>query len=175
MDGVKIIDNFSSSDDRGSFTKIYNASNIENSIKPLPDWQEVYYSCSGLNVIRGIHFQLPPHDHCKLVHVMQGRVVDVIVDLRKNSPSYKKYIALELGENSESKKSVYIPKGMGHGFLSLSEHTTMIYLVSSLYNPCADTGIRWDTIGYDWMGVRAPVISSRDRSFISLDEFNSPF
>lgn len=171
MNDIKIIEAFHNEDARGGFVKFYSgdefrAAGIDFSVK------EIYYSVSAKNVIRGMHFQLPPYDHDKLVHVMSGKVMDVVVDLRKGSSSYGKYFTIQL--EGYSKRAVYIPRGFAHGFKSLENGTVMQYCVGSVYNREADSGIRYDSIGLDWECEEA-IVSDRDRSFISLAEFQTPF
>lgn len=168
---IKIINNFSAIDYRGEFTKIYNenefiAENIQMKVK------EIFYSVSHKNVIRGMHFQIPPYAHDKLIHVISGRVKDVIVDLRKNSENYLKYIELEL--SGENKQAIYIPKGFAHGFQCLEENTVMMYMVSEGYVPDSDAGIRWDSFGMDWK-TDNPIISEKDNNLPKIEEYNSPF
>lgn len=168
---IKIIENFYAADERGSFTKIFN-SELYESFHINTEIREEFYSISAKNAIRGIHFQTPPNGHDKLVHVIKGSVLDVAVDLRKSSKYYKKYVMLFL--KGEKPQTVYIPQGFAHGFKSLEEGTIMLYNVSAGYVKEADAGIRWDSIGLDW-GVEAPVVSERDKSFPTLEEFESPF
>lgn len=98
--------------------------------------------------------------------------MDVVVDLRKRSPTYKEHVVFELSE--EKANMVYIPKGMAHGFCVLSDQATMIYKVSTVYDSACDSGIRWDSLGIDWP-IADPVMSSRDQEFLPLDKFESPF
>ena len=121
-----------------------------------------------------MHFQLPPHDHEKLVFVPIGSIIDVVVDLRKNSSTYKKHISVELCE--ENKKSIYIPKGLAHGFKSLTDQTVTVYNVTSEYSKNEDEGIHFNSFGFDWE-VNDPIISNRDLDFQSLESFclKNPF
>lgn len=168
---IKIIDNFWAEDTRGKFIKVFNDDEFrKNGIRF--NMKETYYSYSGKNVIRGMHFQLPPYEHEKILHVLSGSVLDVIVDLRKDSPFFKKCIKIPL--SARKPQAIYIPKGFAHGFLSKEDNTVMLYYVSSCYHKDADSGIKWDTIGIEWE-TENPIISSRDSSFISLEEFVSPF
>lgn len=158
-------------DTRGRFVKVFHSQ--EFAARGLEmNFSEEYYSISNKNVIRGMHFQLPPNDHIKMVYCTAGRVMDVVVDLRKKSPTYKEYVVFELSE--EKANMVYIPKGMAHGFCVLSDQATMIYKVSTVYAPAYDSGIRWDSLGIDWP-IADPVMSSRDQEFLPLDKFESPF
>tara|TARA_B100000886_G_scaffold337611_1_gene298675 strand:- start:1640 stop:2176 length:537 start_codon:yes stop_codon:yes gene_type:complete len=166
-----LIDNFSSSDNRGNFIKTFN---YEDFLNNNIDFQikESYYSISKKNVIRGMHFQLPPYDHKKIVYVTEGEILDVIIDLRKKSPTYKRIFSTIL--SATNKKSIFIPRGCAHGFKSLKNNTITVYNVSSEYNYKSDTGIRYDSIMFDWDTIN-PIISNRDNSFEPLENFNSPF
>lgn len=171
IDGVFLLQNFIAKDERGYFVKTFHAKDFfQNDLET--EFRESYYSLSTKGVIRGMHFQLPPFDHNKLVYVTSGEILDVVVDLRKKSPTYGQYVTAKLCEGSDS---IYIPKGCAHGFLTVSEQALVVYNVSTEYQPSADAGIRWDTFGFEWLGVKEPVISQRDRSFSPMHEFKSPF
>ena len=119
-----------------------------------------------------MHFQLPPYQHAKIVFCPHGAILDVIIDLRKDSPTYKQYFHQELSEKNH--KAFFIPEGFAHGFKALTENAMTYYLVSSEYHKESDTGIRYDSFGFDW-DVKSPIISPRDLSFSSLENFQSPF
>jgi len=119
-----------------------------------------------------MHFQLPPFDQSKLAYIVSGKVLDVIVDLRKNSPTFGDYLSVELSEYNN--KSVYIPKGLAHGFGVISKSSTVIHLTTSEYSQKHDQGIRWDSFGMKWP-IEKPIVSDRDRDFKKLSEFDSPF
>lgn len=170
LPGVLLLNNFVNVDKRGTFVKTFHAG-VFRAHELATDFQESYYSISHRDVIRGMHLQLPPHEHDKLVYVTQGSIIDVVVDLRPTSPAYRKHVALEI---SEHHRAVYIPRGCAHGFLTLSETATVVYNVTSVYAPTADAGIRWDSIGYDWP-VAMPIVSDRDALFVGLSEFQSVF
>lgn len=155
-------------DGRGKFIKVFQRSWFEN-MGLESDFAEVYYSVSKKNVIRGMHFQNKPYDHVKMVHVVHGEILDVILDLRRSSPSFGKYVTVNLSDADRS--SIYISKGFGHGFLTLSKEAVVLYKTSSEYNPRADTGIRWDSFGFNWLGIDEPIISERDNQLISLLEY----
>jgi dTDP-4-dehydrorhamnose 3,5-epimerase len=171
LEGVYIIDNFVAKDERGTFVKTFNQQQFKDNELEF-EIRESYFSISQKDVIRGMHFQMPPYDHQKLVYVAQGSIIDVIVDIRVNSKTYKKSISVELSE--ENRKSVFIPKGFAHGFKSLEDNTITIYNVSSEYNSNFDAGLSYDSFGFDWK-VESPIISSRDLMFESVNEFKSPF
>lgn len=159
------------SDDRGAFVKTYqNSIILENGINFQV--QESYFSISKKDVIRGMHFQTPPHDHQKIVFCPSGKILDVLLDLRKSSPTYGKYFAQEL--SAENHLALYIPKGFAHGFKALTENAMTYYLVSSEHNSASDTGIRYDSFGMQWDNDN-PIISYRDSQFDTFDNYNSPF
>ena len=158
-------------DARGTFVKTFHETILkEKGINFV--LRESYFSLSKKDVIRGMHFQLPPHHHSKIVFCPQGAILDVIVDLRKSSPTYGQHFAHEL--SAENHLAYFIPEGFAHGFKSLTDDAITYYLVSSEYSQQHDTGIRYDSIGYGW-GVDAPIISERDLSFVNMKEFDSPF
>lgn len=167
LEGVYIIENKIFEDERGKFFKTFNKNIfLENGIDV--EFRESYYSISKKDVIRGMHFQIPPKDHEKLVYVAKGKVLDVILDLRKNSKSFGKSISIEL--TSENGKLVFIPKGLAHGFKSLEDETMMVYNVATEYESECDFGIFWDSFNFDWK-VKNPIISERDKKFESFAEF----
>lgn len=167
LEGVFIINNFSATDNRGGFVKTFNKEMFSNNSIDF-EIRESYFSISKKDVIRGMHFQIPPHDHEKLVYVPKGKILDVIVDLRKNSSTYKKVITVEL--SSENKKSIFISKGLAHGFKSLEDNTITVYNVTTEYNSDCDKGIHFNSFGFDWE-IREPIISERDSNFDSINDF----
>lgn len=158
-------------DARGGFVKTFNESALQEAGISF-ELKESYFSISNKDVIRGMHFQLPPHHHSKIVFCPQGAIIDVIVDLRKHSVTYGQYYATEL--SADNHQAYYIPEGFAHGFKSITDNAITYYLVSSEYNQANDTGIRYDSIGYEW-GIAEPIISARDLSFVALQNFDSPF
>ena len=119
-----------------------------------------------------MHFQIPPHDHSKLVYCVHGKVFDAVVDLRVSSSTYGKYDTTEL--DSETINVLYIPAGLAHGFYTISERAIMIYKVGTMYSSEYDTGILWNSLGIPWPDEN-PIISDRDNQFIEFDQFKSPF
>ena len=171
LDGCFQVRPFFARDDRGTFVKTFHVERFAELGLPV-HWREEYYSTSHKGVIRGMHFQTPPHDHEKLVYSQLGRVLDVVVDLRKASPTYGQHMAVEL--DAARGDGLIIPKGMAHGFLALTEDVLMAYKVTSVYAPEHDEGIRWDSFGLDW-GVDQPIVSDRDRAHPTFADFDSPF
>jgi dTDP-4-dehydrorhamnose 3,5-epimerase len=158
-------------DKRGRFVKVFH-SQVFAAHGLETNFAEEYYSVSNKNVIRGMHFQLPPFDHVKLAYCAQGSVMDVVIDLRVGSPTYGKSAVVEL--SAAKANSIYIPKGMAHGFCALCEQTIMVYKVSTVYAPEQDTGILWNSLGVTWPTTQA-ILSTRDQTFEPLDQFVSPF
>ncbi|MCF7832282.1 MAG: dTDP-4-dehydrorhamnose 3,5-epimerase [Candidatus Marinimicrobia bacterium] len=171
FDNVKCIKMPKYDDERGSFIKWYNDTSFEKQgISAC--FKESYFSISNKDVIRGMHFQSPPADHEKFVSVSYGAVRDVILDIRKNSPTYGKTEEIIL--SAENHLALFIPKGFAHGFVSLEDHTIMNYLVSTVHSPEHDKAIRWDSFSYDWK-IEKPVISKRDEEAGTFSDFISPF
>lgn len=158
-------------DNRGCFVKTFQF-DVFKSMGLTTEFKEEYFSVSHRDVIRGLHFQLPPSEHIKLVYCIYGKVFDVVVDLRVGSPTYGQYVKLEL--NGEKANMVYIPAGVAHGFCTLSKTATLMYKVTTLYDSRNDSGIRWDSVGIPWP-ISNPIISDRDMEFKSLNDFKSPF
>lgn len=171
LNGAKILTLPSSHDSRGTFVKTFHETSLKQAGVEFT-LRESYFSLSKKDVIRGMHFQLPPHQHAKIVFCQQGAILDVIVDLRKDSPTFRQHFATEL--SAANNKAYYIPEGFAHGFKSLTDDTITYYLVSSVYSQPHDTGVRYDTLGFDW-DVKAPILSARDMSFVGLVDFDSPF
>lgn len=161
-------------DERGSFVKTFRE-DLFREHGMATSFAEEYYSLSKRNVVRGLHFQLPPHDHAKLVYCVQGAVLDAALDLRRGSPTYGQHVTFEL--SAENGHMLYLPAGLAHGFCTLGEQAVMMYKVTSAYAPQHDSGIRWDSAGIAWPDdvQRAPLLSARDQGFATLAEFDSPF
>ncbi len=171
IEGVKLIRSTHFSDDRGLFSKMFDAE-LFKKMGLSSDFKESYYSISQNGVIRGMHFQSPPHDHVKLVYVPFGHIIDVVLDLRKSSPTYGDHVKFEM--SGKKPQAIYIPVGCAHGFESLTENSCVTYLQTTSYSKDHDNGIRFDSFGMKW-NTDTPIMSSRDRLFASLAEFNSPF
>jgi dTDP-4-dehydrorhamnose 3,5-epimerase len=130
------------------------------------------HSQSKKNVLRGLHFQRRPRAQGKLVRVIQGSVWDVMVDLRKDSPTYKRWLGMEISE--ENNRMLFIPPGFAHGFVTLSEVAHLLYKCTEEYDPVLDAGVRWNDpdIGVKWP-VRDPIVSDKDKSLPFLRELES--
>lgn len=165
--GVFLITNFYTNDSRGIFVKPFSIN--MNSIKI--DIKETYYSISHKGVVRGMHFQIPPMEHSKLIYVTSGEIVDVILDLRENSVTYNSHLAIKINAH---KCAIFLPPGIAHGFISKKNNTTVVYNQSTTYSKNHDHGILWNSFGYDW-GENNPIISKRDNNFPPLHDFKTPF
>lgn len=168
--GGVLISCFYADDQRGEFTKSFEKDCYCNAGIDFT-LNETFVSRSMRNVIRGLHFQLDT-PQSKIVSVVNGGVWDVIVDLRKGSPHFGKWEAFEL--NSENHLSLYIPCGFGHGFISMSDNTLMLYQCEGKYNPSTDTGIRIDDceISIKWpIDINDAILSERDHLFGSFEDY----
>ena len=158
-------------DNRGCFVKIFHQPEFMK-LGLETDFTEEFYSRSFRNVIRGMHFQSPPSSHVKVVYCVQGEVQDVVLDLRKGSPTYGQTAEVQL--SARQGNFIYIPKGLAHGFCVKSEEATLIYKVTSVYDPNNDTGILWNSFDFLW-ATSEPIISDRDLEFLPLNKLKSPF
>ena len=158
-------------DDRGTFVKPFDAAAFAEAGLSV-GFAETFHTLSGEGVVRGMHLQLPPEEQHKVVYCASGRALDVLVDLRVGSPAYGRVVAVEMGE--ADCVVAYVPPGIAHGFCVPSGRALMVYQVSAAYAPALDTGVRWDSIGFDWP-VASPILSERDRALPPMDEFRSPF
>jgi len=157
-------------DARGSFVKTFHR-DVFAELGIRLDVAEEYYSVSHRGVIRGMHFQVPPHDHDKLVLCTRGEVLDVVVDLRRGA-GHGRVASTTL--SADNRRVLFVPRGVAHGFVARTDEATMLYKTSTVHAPESDRGVRWDSFGFDW-GVDAPVLSDRDRRHPALAEFDSPF
>ncbi len=171
FDGVYLIENNLFRDNRGEFQKLFQNSLFRKQGLEI-NIDEHFFSVSQKGVIRGMHFQLPPHAQSKLIYVLLGKVVDVIVDLRKNSKAFMQSMAIEL--SAENRKAVFIQKGFAHGFQSLEDNTIMVYLQSEEFHPESDFGISPFSFGMDWP-INNYIVSDKDKNLMQLNEFNTPF
>ena len=158
-------------DERGCFVKTLNKDIfLEHGL--CSDFEEEYFSLSNQNVLRGMHFQKPPSAHAKLIYCMEGEVLDVFVDIRRDSSTYQKHQKLNL--DSTYRRILYLPPGIAHGFYTLTSSAIMIYKTSTCYDPVNDDGILWNSCGIDWM-IESPLLSARDESFLPMNSYKSPF
>lgn len=173
LPGVKILRPFVFEDDRGNFVKPFHQGQLaEQGIEMQV--REEFFSTSVAGVLRGMHFQTPPHAHQKIVYCITGRVQDVVFDLRKDSPTYGKSAAFEL--SAANRHIVHVPVGFAHGFLSLENNTCLVYKTDAVHAPDCDAGILWNSFGFDWaLAGRTPLVSGRDQAHPPFEDFESPF
>jgi dTDP-4-dehydrorhamnose 3,5-epimerase len=170
IDGLIIIDPKKFCDARGFFQETYKYSDFA-ALGISEKFVQDNHSGSKKGVVRGIHFQREPFAQGKLVRVLRGKIWDVAVDLRKNSPSFAKWFGVELSE--ENAKMFYIPAGFGHGFVALEDDTHLFYKCTTEYDAASDGGIKWDDpdIAIDWrLGDIVPIVSEKDEKLPLLKE-----
>jgi dTDP-4-dehydrorhamnose 3,5-epimerase len=174
LPSVKILKPFVFEDSRGNFVKPFHEEQLAiHNIKF--ELREEFFSTSAKGVVRGMHFQIPPHAHQKLVYCITGKVLDVLLDLRRHSETYGQTAAFEL--SSSNRHVVHIPVGFAHGFIALEENSCLVYKTDAVHAPEFDRGIHWDSFGFNWPKLTGmhPEISARDLSHPSLQDFESPF
>lgn len=163
-------------DDRGYFVETFRADKLESFLGFKLNFGQDNESKSSKGVLRGLHYQLPPFAQTKLVRVIQGRVLDVAVDIRKNSPTFGQYVAVEL--SAENKKQMLIPRGFAHGFVVLEDDTIFAYKVDNYYSPECDRGIAFDdkNLNIDWILKQEELkFSAKDTTQPKLHETNDLF
>lgn len=162
LDGVVIIEPDVFGDNRGFFMESWNKEKMEEVGLFYNFVQDNHSKSTVKGTLRGIHFQKGDKAQAKLVRCVKGAVLDVAVDLRKNSPTFKQWVGVEL--SAENKKQLLIPRGFGHGFVTLTDDVEFLYKADNYYAPEADAGIRWNDpdIGIEW-GVENPILSEKDK------------
>lgn len=161
LEGVYILIPEVFGDHRGFFMESWSRRTMEKAGLFYDFVQDNHSLSTVKGTLRGIHFQKGDKAQAKLVRCVRGAVLDVAVDLRHDSPTYKQWIGVELSE--ENKKQLLIPRGFGHGFVTLTDHVEFLYKADNYYAPEAEGGIRWNDpdIGVDW-GIEHPVLSEKD-------------
>ncbi|AEA44038.1 dTDP-4-dehydrorhamnose 3,5-epimerase [Fluviicola taffensis] len=161
-------------DDRGYFFESFHQQKFNEFIGAEINFVQDNESKSAKGVLRGLHFQAPPHAQGKLVRVVQGSVLDVALDIRKNSPTYGQHVSFVL--SAENKMQAYIPAGFAHGFVTLEKDTIFQYKCTNWYNPSSEGSILWNdpALTIQWQEMN-PILSDKDKLGILLADFNSPF
>ena len=175
IDGVVIIEPRVFEDARGYFFESFSQSEFNEKVKPL-DFVQDNESKSSFGVIRGLHFQRPPYAQSKLVRCVRGAVLDVAVDIRKESPTYGQHVAVELTEDNH--RQIFIPKGFAHGFAVLSDIAVFQYKCDEFYHPESEGGISLldSELGIDWkIPTDKAILSSKDTKHPLFKDFVSPF
>jgi dTDP-4-dehydrorhamnose 3,5-epimerase len=165
--GVFVIEPERKEDERGFFARTFSAAEFaERGLEPAVAESSVSFN-RARGTLRGLHYQLPPHEETKLVRCTRGSVYDVVVDLRPDSPTHRRWEAIEL--SAENRLAVYLPAGCAHGYLTLEDGCELDYRISHRYVPDAAAGVRWDDplLGIEWPATPT-VISQRDASYPDL-------
>lgn len=168
--GVVVVEPTVFADERGWFMESYQQPRFDAALRefglpvPRPFLQD-NHSCSKAGVLRGLHYQLPPHAQGKLVRVVRGAAFDVAVDVRRGSPTFGRWVGVELSE--ANRRQLWIPEGFAHGFVALADDTHFLYKTTDVYAKECERAIRWDdpAIGIDWPlppGVAHPTIAPKD-------------
>jgi dTDP-4-dehydrorhamnose 3,5-epimerase len=177
LDGVLVLTPRRFGDDRGFFSESWNRRTLAENGVFLPDFVQDNHSMSHQpGTVRGLHYQAPPHAQGKLVRCGRGRLYDVAVDFRRGSPSFGRWVGVEL--SFENGRQLWIPAGFLHGFVTREPDTEIIYKCTDHYAPDCDGAVRWDDpdIGIDWgLGDTAPLLSPKDAAAPLLSQVPSPF
>jgi len=170
IDDVWLIERNNFNDERGVLSKTFN-SEIFGSLGLDAIFCESIYSVSKKNVLRGMHFQKYPHGHIKLVHVIEGEILDVVVGIggKNNTRNRGKYFSHVL--SGENRLSMFIPDGYAHGFLVLSEKAIVSYMTSCIYNKDNDITLHYDSFGFDWP-CEKPIVSEKDQRAVRFNDFS---
>ena len=159
-------------DPRGYFLESYNKEKLGDFVKD--NFVQDNESCSQIGVLRGLHFQNPPYTQSKLIRVIKGAILDVVVDIRKESETFGKHLKITL--NEDNKHQLYVPKGFAHGFVCLENNTIINYKCSDFYKPESEVSLLWNdkTLNIDWL-TSSPTLSKKDMQGLAFDNFESPF
>ena len=163
-------------DERGYFLESFNLKKFESLVETSIHFIQDNEAKSSKGVLRGLHFQLPPYSQAKLVRVIRGKVLDVVVDLRKSSPTYLQHETIVL--SSKNKKQLFVPRGFAHGYAVLSQSAVFAYKVDNDYAPEYESGIIWSDkdLAIDWRLDNCDlIISEKDKKLQPLSRFSSPF
>lgn len=158
-------------DHRGRLIKVFQLEAFRE-MGLCTDFSEDFYSVSHCGVIRGLHFQAPPVAHIKLVYCVDGVIQDAVLDLRRGSPTFGQHAVV--GLSAEDGNMLYIPRGLAHGFCTLSETAVVVYKTTPSHAPEHDQGILWNSAAIPW-AEGSPLVSERDRTHPPLANFQSPF
>jgi dTDP-4-dehydrorhamnose 3,5-epimerase len=161
-------------DERGFFLESFRMKSFAEHGLDRPFVQANHARSEAKGVLRGMHFQIPPMAQAKLVRVIRGAVLDVVVDLRRNSPTFGRSYSIAL--RADEFTQLYIPRGFAHGYLTLEEETEFQYMVDEYYSPDHEQGIAWNDpkLNVDW-SENDPILCERDRNFPRLNDFSTPF
>lgn len=170
ISGIRLFKHRKFGDERGMFWELFK----ESSNCLGFDFKQDNVATSQKNVLRGLHFQSPPHDQGKLVHVLNGKVLDVIVDIRKGSPTYGSWASFEL--SAQNGLVLWVPPGFAHGYATFEDNTIFHYKCTNEYQPSSEGGLMWNdkALSIDWK-VNNPIISEKDKKNANFADFQTPF
>lgn len=175
IEGVVILEPRIFADDRGYFFEVFTERDFAEQVGPIHFVQQ-NEAKSSYGVVRGLHFQLPPHAQAKLVRVTRGRVLDVVVDIRRSSPTFGQHVTVELSD--ENHRQLFIPHGFAHGYSVLSDEAVLEYKCDNYYAPQSEGGILWNdaALGIDWqVATDKAILSDKDRLYPTLAECKTLF
>ncbi len=161
-------------DDRGWFKELFNQQHFDDIGLGHLAFVQDNLSRSSRGTLRGMHYQDPPHTQGKLITVLVGQVLDMVVDLRKNSPAYGRYLAVELDATKHN--MLFVPEGLAHGFQVLSDSCLFFYKCTDTYRPESEGGLAWDdpALNLPWANI-PPILSKKDMNYAPFETFESPF
>ena len=159
-------------DDRGFFFESFSQKVFEEAVGRKVEFVQDNHSKSCKGVLRGLHYQLEPYAQGKLVRCVAGEVFDVAVDIRKSSPTFGKWVGVNL--SAENKRQLWIPEGFAHGFVVLSDNAEFVYKTTNYYNPCSDAGLIWndEKLNISWPNMEAFVLSDKDMNLPTFDDYS---
>lgn len=173
LPGVLILTPQRFGDARGWFMETWNAERMAEAGLDLAFVQDNHSFSAQMGTLRGLHYQSPPRAQDKLVRCTRGAIRDVAVDIRKGSPTYGRWVRVDL--TAENGRQLLVPKGFLHGFLTLAPDTEVQYKCTDTYAPSHDGAVRWDTVGIDWGDDVAPILSAKDAAAPAMADWQSPF
>ena len=182
LPGALIVEPVVFGDDRGWFMESFNQPRWEAALRELgeplpPAFVQDNHSCSRAGVLRGLHYQLPPHAQGKLVRVVQGAAFDVAVDIRRGSPDFGRWVGSEL--SASNRRQMWVPPGFAHGFIALEDDTHFLYKTTDVYAREFERAIRWDdpALAITWprpLGLREPLVAPKDAAAPVLADAELP-
>ena len=170
INDLKVIEPLIFEDERGFFFESYNQKEFDDAFGMRSIFVQDNHSKSSKGVLRGLHYQIPPYAQGKLIRVLQGKVFDIAVDIRKSSATFGQWVGITL--SGENKKQFWIPEGFAHGFITLSETAEIAYKTTNYYSKEHERAIRWDdpTINIRWPKSINPILSQKDEVAVLIDD-----
>ncbi len=174
IEGLVVVEPQVFGDERGWFMEMHSATKFEG-LGIEPTVVQINHSFSAAGVLRGLHYQAPPHDQSKLVRCLRGKLFDVAVDIRLGSPTYGKWFGVEL--TADNKKMLFVPGGFAHGFYAIEDCELMYLCGNAGYAPKAEGGLRFNCsdVGIEWPFREEPLVNERDAGFVGLAGLETPF